>query len=293
MPIFSDPIGISLSGLLLLALLVAGVVLLERRRRLKWQRFQHVLQQTQADLAAAESTLNQVRGRLNEQQHTSQLAVSVAHEINQPLSALRLLAQQSQTQVATGPAQTQVATATASQAAAESSLMGRFEHEIDRLVSITEALHLLLRSQDTRIERVNLVRVVQAVLLYLKRPLRLAGVRLNSDGLEQPLPIDGDPQQLQAALTLLLRRALASLAKSPPSNRLLTIHLAPTSGAAELVISDSGPWQEGPESVTSVSGSEDLGLHVVRITVSNHGGKFSLGRSAELGGRQVRLLLPR
>jgi C4-dicarboxylate-specific signal transduction histidine kinase len=284
MPIFSDPIGISLSGLLLLALLVAGVVLLERRRRLKWQRFQHVLQQTQAELAAAESTLNQLRGRLNEQQHTSQLAVSVAHEINQPLSALRLLAQQSQTQVAT---------ATASQAAAESSLMGRFEHEIDRLVSITEALHLLLRSQETRIERVNLVRVVQAVLLYLKRPMRLAGVRLSSDGLEQPLPIDGDPQQLQAALTLLLRRALASLAKSPPSNRLLTIHLAPTSGAAELVISDSGPWQEGPESVTSVSGSEDLGLHVVRITVSNHGGKFSLGRSAELGGRQVRLLLPR
>jgi C4-dicarboxylate-specific signal transduction histidine kinase len=284
MPIFSDPIGISLSGLLLLALLVAGVVLLERRRRLKWQRFQHVLQQTQADLAAAESTLNQLRGRLNEQQHTSQLAVSVAHEINQPLSALRLLAQQSQTQVAT---------ATASQAAAEASLMGRFEHEIDRLVSITEALHLLLRSQETRIERVNLVRVVQAVLLYLKRPLRLAGVRLSSDGLEQPLPIDGDPQQLQAALTLLLRRALASLAKSPPSNRLLTIHLAPASGAAELVISDSGPWQEGPESVTSVSGSEDLGLHVVRITVSNHGGKFSLGRSAELGGRQVRLLLPR
>jgi two-component system C4-dicarboxylate transport sensor histidine kinase DctB len=208
----------------------------------------------------------------------------VAHEINQPLSALRLLAQQSQTQVAT---------ATASQAAAESSLMVRFEHEIDRLVFITEALHLLLRSQDTRIERVNLVRVVQAVLLYLKRPLRLAGVRLSSDGLEQPLPIDGDPQQLQAALTLLLRRALASLAKAPPSNRLLTIHLAPASGAAELVISDSGPWQEGPESVTSVSGSEDLGLHVVRTTVSNHGGKFSLGRSAELGGRQVRLLLPR
>ena len=284
MPIFSDPIGISLSGLLLLALLVAGVVLLERRRRLKWQRFQHVLQQTQVDLAAAESTLNQLQGRLNEQQHTSQLAVSVAHEINQPLSALRLLAQQSQTQVAT---------ATASQAAAESSLMVRFEHEIDRLVSITEALHLLLRSQETRIERVNLVRVVQAVLLYLKRPLRLAGVRLSSDGLEQPLPIDGDPQQLQAALTLLLRRALASLAKAPPSNRLLTIHLAPASGAAELVISDSGPWQQGPESVTSVSGSEDLGLHVVRITVSNHGGQFSLSRSAELGGRQVRLLLPR
>ncbi len=273
-----------MGGLLLLALLVAAGVLLERRQRLKWQRFQHVLQQTQADLAAAESALCQLSGRLNELQHTSQLAVSVAHEINQPLSALRLLAQQSKTKVAAGPA---------SQEAAQSGLMGRFEHEIDRLVSITEAMHLLLRSQDTRIERVNLVRVVQAVLLYLKRPLRLAGVRLSSGGLEQPLPIDGDPQQLQAALTLLLRRALASLAKAPPSNRLLTIHLAATSGAAELVISDSGPWQEQPEAVTTVSGSEDLGLHVVRITVSNHGGQFSLGRSAELGGRQVRLLLPR
>jgi len=284
MPNFSELIGIAFGGLLLLALLVVVGVLLERRQRFKWQRFQHVLKTTQADLVVAESTLSQLRVRLNELQHTSQLAVSVAHEINQPLSALRLLAQQSQTQVATVPA---------SQEAAQSGLMGRFEHEIDRLVSITEALHLLLRSQDTRIERVNLVRVVQAVLLYLKRPLRQAGVRLSSDGLEQPLPIDGDPQQLQAALTLLLRRALASLAEAPPSNRLLTIHLAPTSGAAELVISDSGPWQEGPEAVTPVSGSEDLGLHVVRITVSNHGGQFSLGRSAELGGRQVRLLLPR
>jgi C4-dicarboxylate-specific signal transduction histidine kinase len=284
MQIFSDPLGIALGGLLLLGLLIAAGVMLERRQHLKWQRFQHVLKTTQADLVVAESTLSQLRVRLNELQHTSQLAVSVAHEINQPLSALRLLAQQSQTQVATVPA---------SQEAAQSGLMGRFEHEIDRLVSITEALHLLLRSQDTRIERVNLVRVVQAVLLYLKRPLRQAGVRLSSDGLEQPLPIDGDPQQLQAALTLLLRRALASLAEAPPSNRLLTIHLAATSGAAELVISDSGPWQEGPEAVTPVSGSEDLGLHVVRITVSNHGGQFSLGRSAELGGRQVRLLLPR
>jgi C4-dicarboxylate-specific signal transduction histidine kinase len=284
MPIFSDAIGIALGGLLLLALLVAAVVLMERRQRLKWQRFQQVLQKTQAELAAAESALSQLSGRLNELQHTSQLAVSVAHEINQPLSALRLLAQQSQTQIVAGPA---------SQEAAQSGLRCRFEHEIDRLVSITEAMHLLLRSQDTRIERVNLVRVVQAVLLYLKRPLRLAGVRLSSGGLEQPLPINGDPQQLQAALTLLLRRALASLAEAPLSNRLLTIHLAATSGAAELVISDSGPWQEGPEAVTPVSGSEDLGLHVVRITVSNHGGKFSLGRSAELGGRQVRLLLPR
>ena len=284
MPNFSELIGIAFGGLLLLALLVVAGVLLERRQRFKWQRFQHVLKTTQADLVVAESTLSQLRVRLNELQHTSQLAVSVAHEINQPLSALRLLAQQSQTQVATVPA---------SQEAAQSGLMGRFEHEIDRLVSITEAMHLLLRSQDTRIERVNLVRVVQAVLLYLKRPLRQSGVRLSSDGLEQPLPIDGDPQQLQAALTLLLRRALASLAEAPPSNRLLTIHLAPTSGAAELVISDSGPWQEGPEAVTPVSGSEDLGLHVVRITVSNHGGQFSHGRSPELGGRQVRLLLPR
>ena len=284
MPIFSDPIGIALGGLLLLALLVAAGVLLERRQRLKWQRFQQVLQKTQADLDAAQSTLSQLRGRLNDLQHTSQLAVSVAHEINQPLSALRLLAQQSQTQITAGPG---------SQDAANSGLMGRFEHEIDRLVSITEALHILLRSQDTRIERVNLARVVHSVLLYLKRPLRLAGVRLSSGGLEQPLPIDGDPQQLQAALTLLLRRALVSLAKAPPSNRLLTINLSPTTDAAELLISDSGPWQEVAAVETAAAGREDLGLHVVQITVSNHGGQFSLDRCPELGGHRVRLLLPR
>ena len=282
MPIFFNPMAMAPVGLLLLALLVLVGVLLERRRQ--WHRCQWVLHQTQADLAAARSMVSQLQGRLDELQHTSQLAATVAHEINQPLSAMRLLAQQSQAEVPAGAA---------SQDGRPSGLMGRLEHEIDRLVSITEALRLLLRSQDTRLESVDLARVVQAVLLYLKRPLRLAGVRLSSWGLEQPLPIAGDPQQLQAALTLLLRQALASLAKAPPSDRQITIHLAPTAGAAELVISDSGRWSPQPEAAKAPDGSEDLDLYVVRITMTNHGGQFSLGRSPDLGGRQVRLLLPR
>jgi len=277
MPISFNPMAMAPVGLLLLALLVSLGVRLERRR-------QWVLHQAQADLAAARSLVNLLQGRLDELHHTSQLAASVAHEVNQPLSAMRLLAQQSQAEGPAGPG---------SQDRRPSGLMGRLEHEIDRLVSITEVLRLLLRSQDTRLESIDLARVVQAVLLYLKRPLRLAGVRLSSGGLEQPLPIAGDPQQLQAALTLLLRQALASLAHAPASDRQITIHLAPTDGAAELVISDSGRWSPQPEAAKAPDDSEDLDLYVVRITMSNHGGQFSLGRSPDLGGRQVRLLLPR
>jgi two-component system C4-dicarboxylate transport sensor histidine kinase DctB len=272
-----------------LALLVLAAVLLERRHRRQLDRCQGLLQQTQVDLAVAQSSLSQLQGRLQALQHTSHLAASVAHEINQPLSALRLLAQQSQTEAPAGPA---------TQTGGPAGLMGRLEQEIDRLVSITETLRLLLRSQDTRLESVDLARVVQAVLLYLKRPLRLAGVRLISGGLEQPLTIAGDPQQLQAALAVLLRQALASLAQTPPSDRLLTIHLANLTGAAELVISDSGPWDSSAwsldlETGTAAEDKEDLGLYVVRVTVANHGGQCSLGRSPDLGGRQVRLLLPR
>jgi C4-dicarboxylate-specific signal transduction histidine kinase len=288
MPIFSDPMGIGLIGFLLLALLVLAAVLLERRHRRQLVRCQGLLQQTQADLAACQSSLSQLQGRLHDLQHTSHLAASVAHEINQPLSAMRLLAQQSQVEGPAGPA---------TQDGGPAGLMGRLEQEIDRLVSITETLRLLLRSQDTRLESVDLARVVRAVLLYLKRPLRLAEVRLTSGGLEQPLTIAGDPQQLQAALTVLLRQALASLAQTPPSDRLLTIHLANLTGAAELVISDSGPWDSSAwsldlETGTAAEANEDLGLYVVRVTAANHGGQCSLGRSPDLGGRQVRLLLP-
>ena len=293
MPTFFNSMGIGPLGLLLLVLLASAAGLLERRHRRQWHRYQRLLQQAQADLAVAQSSLSELRGRLHDLQRTSQRAATVAHEINQPLSAMRLLAQQSQTEGPAGPAAQNRGTA---------GLMGRLEQEIDRLVSITETLRLLLRSQDTRLEGVDLVRVVQAVLLYLKRPLRLAGVHLTSGGLEQPLPIAGDHQQLQAALTVLLRQALASLAKTPPSDRLLTIHLVPTSSSAELVISDSGSWDSGSwdsgswtsesQAGTAAEGSEDLDLYVVRVTVANHGGQFSLGRSPDLGGRQVRLLLP-
>jgi len=284
MPILFESFGIVLGGLLFLALLVAAEVLLQRHQRLKWHRHQKVLQLTQADLAASQSTVSQLRRRLNQLEYTSKLAVRVAHEINQPLSALRLLAQQSQAQIAAEQS---------SDSTADLRQMGRQEQEINRLVSMTEALHLLLRSQETRLERVNLARVVKAVLLYLKRPLKLAGVRLSSGGLERPLPIDGDPQQLQGALTLLLRRALVSLAKAHPSNRLLTINLSPTPDAAELLISYSGSLQDGAEAEEEAAGSEDLGLNVVRITVTNHGGQFSLGRCPNPGSHQVRLLLPR
>lgn len=283
MPTISDPWGWAGFGALQAASLAVLALVLDRHQRRERHRYQRLLQATRAELAASQARQSELRRRLSDLQATSQLAAGVAHEINQPLSAMRLLSEQFQSSTGLAAARTDDDT---------SALLGLLGVEMDRMVAITEALRLLLRSQDTRIESLDLARVVQAALLYLKRPLRRAGIQLSSEGLEQPLTIDGDAQQLQAALTLLLRRSLLALAQSPRSDRRLSIRLIPGSDAAEVVIRASGPWNPPAEGQALLPNGEALDLHVVRITVSNHGGDFSRERSSEGEGSQFRLRLP-
>jgi hypothetical protein len=247
-------------------------------------------------------------------QTTSRLAASVAHEINQPLRAMRLLAEQlrgSAIPLLTRPA---AASASAASPAATSfdapspdaavadavrrsadalGLVAQMELEMDRMVAITEALRLLLRSQDTRIEPLDLTRVVQAALLYLKRPLRDGGIQLSSEGLEQPLTMEGDAQQLQAALIVVLRRVVLALAQSPPAERRLNLCLVPGAETVELLIRASGSWNPAAKRPAVLANGEDLDLYVVRITVANHGGEFHSEIGSGGGDLQVRLRLPR
>jgi two-component system C4-dicarboxylate transport sensor histidine kinase DctB len=327
MPPFFEPRLSAASGTTLAALLsgwslFGGLVLLiNRRQRHQDKRCQRLLQASRAELAAsraevaaAHAAQNELTRRLGELQTTSRLAASVAHEINQPLSAMRLLAEQlrgSAIPLLTRPA---AASASAASPAATSfdapspdaavadavrrsadalGLVAQMELEMDRMVAITEALRLLLRSQDTRIEPLDLTRVVQAALLYLKRPLRDGGIQLSSEGLEQPLTMEGDAQQLQAALIVVLRRVVLALAQSPPAERRLNLCLVPGAETVELLIRASGSWNPAAERPAVLANGEDLDLYVVRITVANHGGEFHSEIGSGGGDLQVRLRLPR
>jgi signal transduction histidine kinase len=233
-------------------------------------------------------------------------AAAVGHEIKQPLSTIRLLCQQanrSDTSAGLRP------------------LLSQLDRESGRVASTVESMRMLLRNVQSNQEPLDLADAASNAIAFTHHQRRSLGVVFQAEGLnglplaESPLPVIGDPLQLQIAIANLLRNGAEAAASMAPEQRRLRLQLQrlPASadhphGLAGVQVADSGPGlpgQDGSEGgrdpgrdlgrhplhTTKASGS-GLGLFVVRTTLEQHGGWLQAGRSAELGGAAVSLWLP-
>jgi len=230
------------------------------------------------------------RQRLQQKLRTSLTAATVAHEINQPLSTILLNCKLVQTQLLPeGPAGI-----APSNPALEDFLTGLVT-DVERVVRIIEKMRSLLRNVQTDHRPVSMGQVVDSCLLYLKQPLEASGVEVRCRGLAEPCWIAGDADQLQVAVSNLLRNACEALAEQDGSG-IIAISLEPGPLELRLKIEDNGPGiPEGviealPLASTKPAGS-GIGLFVVQTTADNHGGALRFGRSA-LGGAEVELSFP-
>lgn len=236
------------------------------------------------------------RRLLQSKLRTSLTASAVAHEINQPLSTIRLLCERAMLQSRIEAAETGSGTVDV--------LLGALLEESERVVAITEKMRMLLRNVETQHQPVDLTAISRGALTYTKRLLGDHGVRTLLEGFEQgPVMIAGDPVQLQIAIGNLLRNACEALLERAVEERLIALRLVSEGPRVELQLTDSGPGfppailalneeDQGLLASSKASGS-GLGLYVVRTTLANHGGSLSLGRCNRLGGAEVRLSFPR
>lgn len=235
------------------------------------------------------------RRLLHNKLRTSLTASAVAHEINQPLSTIRLLCERAMLE-------NQIAPRGCDKGGLDALLRSLLE-ESERVVAITEKMRMLLRNVETQHQPVDLTAISRGALTYMKRLLHDHGVRTELEGFEQgPVVISGDPVQLQIAIGNLLRNACEALQERSVAQRVIALRLQRSRERVELRLSDSGPGfpsailernreDQGLLSSTKLTGS-GLGLYVVRTTLTNHGGDLSLGRCSRLGGAEVRLVLP-
>ncbi len=222
----------------------------------------------------------QYRRDLGTKLKTSLTASVVAHEINQPLSTILL----------------QSNLAFRSEDDAHEALRV-IAAEAQRVVVTIDKMKTLLRSVQTKQREIDLSEVVQSALLYNKGLLARNDVELHTMGLGQPCRITGDDEQLQLAITNLVRNAVEAIAEANPQKREIALDLTEQGDTVELVIGDSGPgWPEdGPAEVpltTTKKAGTGIGLYVVRTAMENHRGEIVFGRSP-LGGAEVRLRFPR
>jgi PAS domain S-box-containing protein len=211
---------------------------------------------------------------------TSLDAAAVAHEINQPLSAILL--------------QSKMALQEESEAREALRIVAE---EAERVVVTIDKMKTLMRNVQTEHQPVDLAAVVQSALLYNKGVLARQGISVQASRLDDVFEIMGDDAQLQLAITNILRNSAEAMAESNAAKREIVIELAVRGDTVELIIGDSGPGWTGAEQsdvplTSTKKGGTGIGLYVVRTAVQNHHGKIAFGKST-LGGAEVKLIFQR
>lgn len=215
-----------------------------------------------------------------------ELAGSLAHEINQPLTAILSNAQAAQRLLERAPP--------------DIAELNEILHDIvdsdKHAGEVIRRLRTMLRKGEEHIERLDVSEIVQDTLKLARSDLLNHGVVITAD-LASGLPaIQGDRVQLLQVLLNLVLNGVDAVANEPPERRKLFFGTALAEGeetGVHVWVGDTGPGI--PEAAiemifdpffTTKSTGMGLGLSVCRSIVAAHGGRIRAvndpGRGATL-----------
>ena len=246
----------------------------------------------EALLLLATGVESRARVELERKLRTSLAAAAVAHEIKQPLTALLYEAAWLEAEL-----KRPAPTAAGGQEPGAQPLIEAAESvsRQAREVSITvEKIRDVLRNVASQLAPIDLTDPIYGALLLAKADLNRYRIRLDTEGLEEPVTVLGDREQLQLVVHNLIRNAI----EATGADGQLRLALHRHAKAVELEVADDGPgFPQGPVDLDGLlmastkSEGIGIGLYVVRCAVDNHNGSLEIGRS-DLGGASVRLSFP-
>lgn len=200
-----------------------------------------------------------------------ELAVSIAHEVNQPLMAIVTNAGTCLRWL--DDAQQDVALA---RQAAE-----RIVRDGHRAGDIIASIRALARKSAPRMEPMLLEQVIQEVLDLLRGELQRRGVVAVTEFAWRPTRIVGDSTQLQQVILNLIMNSAEAMADVESRRRRLTIRTLVSEGQAQVSVLDTGVGLQADhvdrmfEAFFSTKpGGIGMGLSICRSIVEAHGGRI-------------------
>ncbi len=217
-----------------------------------------------------------------------ELAAAVAHELNQPLTAVMANTQAARRLIEDDPPELEAARQAMGQVAAQAR---RAADVVARLRRLVEA-----PGSTPSTQAVHLEAVARQVLDLVEPEAQRRGVVTLMEG--QAPPVQADPVALEQIVHNLVSNALQSLEGTPLAQRRLLLHVAVERDQGVLTVRDSGPGISSEALprlfepfYTTRRGGLGLGLSLCETLTQAMQGSLS-ARNAEPRGAEFRLALP-
>ena len=223
---------------------------------------------------AAEQAVREVRERLTHVARLStmgEMTTGLAHEINQPLTAITMYAQAAERYASQDrPELTEVLNA-----------LRQISAQALRAGEIIKRLRALVRNRQAHEELLDLNSVVRELAVLAESDARVNDVRLVIDLAPELPPVLGDTIQLQQVMLNLVRNAIEAV-QAAGSERLVRLCTAHCQAGVEMSVSDLGPGLDPAirgrlfeAFATTKPEGTGLGLAISRSIVESHGGQLA------------------
>jgi len=201
-----------------------------------------------------------------------EMAAGLAHEVNQPLSAIYF---EAMTALALDPQR---------QPAELHELLTRISEQSMRAGEVIRRMRTFAQRGQTRRDPLDIGAAVHEVLALLAHDLRLAGITTHVAIAERLPATIGDRIQIQQVLVNLIRNAMEAMTRPSATVRELTIRAEAAGPSVRVAISDTGggidpavgerlfhPFQ------STKSEGLGLGLSICQSLIEAHGGRMDAG----------------
>jgi signal transduction histidine kinase len=218
-----------------------------------------------------------------------ELSGAIAHEVNQPLTAILSNAQAALYLLAPeSPNFTEIHGA-----------LEDIVHEDSRASEVIQRLRGLLKKGESKFESVDLNKLVDSTITLLRHQLIERRVTVETDLTDWLPAVLGDPVQLQQVLLNLIMNAMDAMASTPDGLRRIQICTRATeAGTIEIYLKDNGPGIITADRkrvfvpfYTTKDHGLGLGLSICSTIIEKHGGRIDL-RNDDSGGAVAEISLP-
>lgn len=218
-----------------------------------------------------------------------ELAAGIAHEINQPLTAISAYAQAGQRLL------------DPSRPAVEELLriLDKIGVQAQRAGQVIQRLRGMIRRRESHRELCDLNRLIQETRVLTEADARLHNLDIRMSLSPRPLPVVVDPIQIQQVVINLIRNGLDAMVEAKIEGGVIAIDTRLIDEeTAGVSVSDQGPGIPEPLRAnlfnpffTTKEQGIGLGLSISRSIITSHGGKLGFTPAPE-GGAMLHFTLP-